>query len=858
MTQSTVQRERIQVRFIEEEMRDSFIDYSMSVIVQRALPDARDGLKPVHRRILFAMREEGLQPGRPHKKSATVVGDVLGRYHPHGDSAVYDTIVRMVQDFSLRYPLVDGQGNFGSIDGDSAAAYRYTEVRLTPVAVDLLDDIDRDTVDVRPNFDGRLTEPTVLPSRLPHLLLNGSDGIAVGMATKIPPHNAGELLETADHLVANPDCEIDELLELLPGPDFPTGGFIWGREGIEQAYRTGRGRLEMRARIHVEEGRFGKSSLVVTELPYQVNKTRIIEQIARLVRAGKAAEITELRDESDRDGVRLVIELKRDAKPEKVVGKLFTKTQLRYTFGVILLALVDGRPEELDLKRALQCWVDHRLEVIRRRAAFDLARATERAHIVEGLLRALDDIDRVIEIIRASRNPESAANKLRREFRLSEVQAAAILAMRLAQLTGLEHRKLVDELEGLEKDIAEFTGLVEDEGARRAFLREDIAELRARYADPRRTEILADGAKLALARDGGHEARLVLVSRNGYVKAQPATAGGGLAGAEALEAREGDFAREAFLCRASHSLLAITARGNAHVLPISSLPHGTRSSRGRRLDEFIDLGLGDEIVAVLPVEEFSDHRYLIATTRQGQIKRTALSEYVNARTAGIIGMGLARGDEVIAAFVSDGARDIVIATRAGQAIRFPEIELRPMGRTARGVRGISLSSGDVAVAALAPRSDADLLAASSRGYGKRLPVTEFKLQGRAGKGLAILPERDRVGGLVGLLEVHPADDVAWERSDGTIETTSAASVLTRARREAGRPVVPLPAGVAIEAVHPIRSSPVPAAPAGGTAADDTPGQDRAMPTGGIGNGRPTGSETAGPEGGDQTELGFEA
>ncbi len=812
MSQPTVQRERIEVRFIEQEMRDSFIDYSMSVIVQRALPDARDGLKPVHRRILFAMREEGLRPTRPHKKSATVVGVVLGRYHPHGDSAVYDTIVRMVQDFSLRYPLIDGQGNFGSVDGDSAAAYRYTEVRLTPLAEELLADIDRDTVDMRPNFDGRLEEPEILPARLPHLLLNGADGIAVGMATKIPPHNLVELLSAADHLVANPECELDDLLERIEGPDFPTGGYIWGRKGIRDAYRTGRGLIEMRARIHLEEGRFGKSSLVVTELPYQVNKTRVIEQIAKLVRAGRSDAITELRDESDRDGVRLVIELKRDANPEKVVRTLFKKTQLRYTFGVITLALVDGRPEELDLKRALECWVEHRLEVIRRRAAHDLERAHDRAHVVEGLLKALDDIDRVIEIIRSSRNPQSAQTKLRKEFKLSERQADAILAMRLAQLTGLEQRKLRDELVDLERLIAELETLVEDEDARRAHLRADLAELVERYGDPRRTEILDDGEKFRLPRGGGHEAKLVLISRGGYVKAQPAVSGGGLAGAEALAAREGDFARQAFLCRASHSLLALTARGNAHVLPIASLPRSTRSSRGKPLDEFVGLELGDEIAAVLPVDAFDESRYLLVATRRGQVKRTPLAEYANARSGGIKGVGLSRGDEVLEAHLTDGAAQVVLATRNGQAIRFPEEEIRPMGRSARGVKGIGLGKGDVVVAALAPRRDSDLLAATSGGYAKRIPLTEFRIQGRAGKGVNVLPERKKVGTLVGLLEVHSNDQVAWERSDGEVVTIPASAILTRARREASRPAIDLPAGAAVEAVHPVRSAPVAADP----------------------------------------------
>ena len=788
-------------------MRDSFIDYSMSVIVQRALPDARDGLKPVHRRILYAMREEGLQPGRPHKKSATVVGDVLGRYHPHGDSAVYDTMVRMVQEFSLRYPLIDGQGNFGSIDGDSAAAYRYTEVRMTPLAVELLGEIDRDTVDMRPNFDGRLTEPEVLPSRLPHLLLNGSDGIAVGMATKIPPQNLGELLAAADHLIANPECDVEDLLQFIHGPDFPTGGYIWGRKGLLSAYRTGRGLIEMRARIHVEEGRFGKCSLVVTELPYQVNKTRVIEQITRMVRAGRANEISELRDESDRDGIRLVIELKRDSNPEKVVQTLFKKTQLRYTFGVIMLALVDGRPEELDVKRALECWVDHRLNVIRRRAAHDLEQSRDRAHVVEGLMKALADIDRVIEIIRGSRNPSSAHSKLRREFKLTERQADAILAMRLAQLTGLEQKKLRDELSTLTLTIEELEGLVQDDRVRRDFLRRELRELVERYADPRRTEILDDDTKFQLPRGGGQEAKLVLISRHGYVKAQPAIAGGGLAGAEALAARGGDFARQAFLCRASHKLLLLTARGNAHVLPISMLPHGTRSSRGKRLDDFVKLELGDEVAAVIPIEDFASGRHLFVATRRGQVKRTELSEYANARAGGIKGTGLARGDEVLAGFLTDGGAEIVLATRNGQAIRFTAEEVRAMGRAARGVKGIELGKDDVVVAAFAPRRDSDLLAATSGGYGKRIPLTEFRVQGRAGRGVSILPERAKVGGLIGLLEVHANDQVAWELSDGEVVTTAATEILTRARRQAGRPAVELPAGAAVEAIHPLRSSP---------------------------------------------------
>lgn len=561
----------------------------------------------------------------------------------------------------------------------------------------------------------------------------------------------------------------------------------------------------MRARIHLEEGRFGKTSLIVTELPYQVNKTRVIEQITRLVRAGRADAITELRDESDRDGIRLVIELKRDADPDKVVATLFKKTQLRYTFGVIMLALVDGRPEELDLKAALSTWVEHRLRVIRRGAAYDLSCAEDRAHVVEGLLVALDNIDRVIEIIRGSRSPDSARNKLRRELRLSERQAEAILAMRLAQLTGLEHRKLVDELGGLQKEIERLARLVKDDATRRALLRDEIQELSDRYGDPRRTEILDDDAVFKLARGGSHEARLLLLSRGGYIKAQAAATGGGLAGAEAFSSREGDFAREAFLCRGSDTLLIVTAHGHAHTLPVSALPHGTRSSRGKRLDGFVDLELGDEIVSVTPVDAFSPDKFLVVATRQGQVKRSALSEYSNARTAGIIGAGLGRGDEVVSAFVTEGSSDLVFGTKQGQAIRFPESLVRPMGRTARGVKAIELSRGDVVVGMLSPRADADILLATSGGYGKRIPFTEFKVQGRAGKGLGILPERERSGELVGLLEVRPSDEIAWELSEGPLEIRPASSVITRARREASRPVVRLAAGVAVEAIHPTRS-----------------------------------------------------
>ncbi len=782
MVKPSLQQERILPRFIEQEMRDSFMDYSMSVIVQRALPDARDGLKPVHRRILYAMHELGLRPDRPYKKSATVVGDVLGKYHPHGDSAVYDTIVRMVQDFSLRYPLLDGQGNFGSIDGDSAAAYRYTEVRLAPIALELLSEIELDTAEWRPNFDGRLEEPETLPARLPNLLLNGSDGIAVGMATKIPPHNLRELLAAADHLVAHPDCDVEDLIEFVQGPDFPTGAYIWGRQGIGQAYRKGRGLVDMRARMHVEQGGYGKSLLVITELPYQVNKTRVIEQITKMVRQGRSDAISDLRDESDRDGIRLVIELKREADPRAVTKTLFKKTQLRTTFGVIMLALREGRPREMNLKEALQAFVDFRLDVIRRRADFLLKRSEDRAHVVQGLLAALDAIDRVIEIVRGSRNPSSASNKLQKELRLTEPQAEAILAMRLSRLTALEHRKLRAELEDLGTRIEQLRKLVDMESVRKRHLREELAELTATFGDGRRTEIL-ETDEFPLPTAGASGAVLVLLSRLGYIKALPARAGAGLSGAEALTGRVGDFAKRAFLCRGQDHMLVVTSSGAAHTVPLSSLPLETRSSRGRPLSDYLDLKESDRIVSTTHVDEWAD-RYLVTVTRTGQVKRTELTEYANARAGGIIGAGLLGDDTLIAALVTDGSSELVLATRHGQAIRFPEQEARPMGRSARGVRAIDLAPGDEVVAARAPRRDTSFCLATRLGHVKRLPLTELRVQSRAGKGVTVLPNRDKAGDLVELVELNGEDEIAWELESGDLVLTSTDRLKPRGRRAA--------------------------------------------------------------------------
>ncbi len=804
---TTARNERIVTRLIEEELRDSFIDYSMSVIVQRALPDARDGLKPVHRRILYAMYELGLLPAREHKKCATVVGDVIGKYHPHGDSAVYDTLVRMVQEFSLRYPLVDGQGNFGSIDGDSAAAYRYTEAKLASIAMELLTDIDHDTVDFVPNFDGRLQEPTSLPAGLPHLLLNGSDGIAVGMATKIPPHNLRELTAAADHLVTHPECNVDDLVELIEGPDFPTGGYIWGWEGIGDAYRKGRGLIEMRARMHLEEGMYGKQSLVVTELPYQVNKTRVIEQITKIVRSGRVDAITDLRDESDRDGVRLVIELKRDANLKKLVNTLFLKTQLKSTFGVIMLALVDGKPEQLDLKQALQCFVDHRLDVIRRRAVFELNGSEDRAHVLEGLLAALEHIDRVIELIRASTSPKSAADRLCAEFGLTQRQADAILAMRLARLTQLERKKLIEELDALQGRIEELRHLVDEDAARRDLLRSELAELTIRYGDDRRTEILDEGETFPLPAGEGGESSLVMISRLGYAKAQAVRGSGGMSGAEAMAERDGDFVRQAFVARGSTAVLLFTARGSVHSVAVADLPRGTRSSRGKPISDVVELAAGDRIVSVVPVPEFDEEKFLLFVTRDGQVKRTALSEYSNVRGGGIKAMGLAGDDEVMMVRPSVGTGDLLLATRGGLAIRFAEDGIRSMGRTAKGVRGIEVGKGDVLVAALAPRRDSELLVIGASGFGKRVPFTDLKRQGRAGKGMALLPDTDRAGQLVGVLAVHPGDLGMCEMESGEVVPVAVETLPVKPRRGTSVKIEALGgrAGPVVD-LHPLRIS----------------------------------------------------
>jgi DNA gyrase subunit A len=762
-------RERIVQRFLEEELRESFIDYSMSVIVQRALPDARDGLKPVQRRILYAMHELGLTPEKAHKKSATVVGDVLGKYHPHGDAAVYETLVRMAQAFSIRYPLVDGQGNFGSIDGDPAAAYRYTEARLAPAATDMLRDLDKDTIDFRPNFDGRLKEPEVLPAAFPQLLVSGTDGIAVGMATKMPPHNLREIAAAAAQLLARPNTSLKKLLELVSGPDFPTGAYIWGREGIEAAYRTGRGRIVMRARAHVEQGAYGKPSLVITEIPYQVSKQRVIESIVELVRKGRLDGVTDLRDESDRDGVRIVLELKRDANPRRLLDKLFVKTQLQYTFGVIALALVDGVPRQLNLKEALEIWIEHRLNVVVRRARYNLNRAEERAHILEGLLRALDRIDEVVQIIRSSRTPETAAKNLRSTLKITAKQAGAILAMRLSQLTNLESRKLREELDQVNKRIKTLNALLSDEKRRRDLIRRELTTIAERYGDARRTEILSDDGRFPLPSGDAEQELHLFLTHHGYLKTLPARNAnndGGLAAAENLEAERTDFVTRLWLCKSDEQLLAFTRTGHVYASRVGDIPQGTLSSRARRLTE--TLGVDDDVCGVHTVREFTDDRFVVMATRTGRVKRTALSEYRNIRSGGIIAAGVEEGDEIIDVHITDGHEQFVLATARGQIIRFDESAVRAMGRSASGVKGIELGEDDRVVGFVVPRRDAQLLGITSDGYARMLPVEDLRLQSRGGKGIRLFPSRLEPGEVVGLLDLLPGDSVVAVTESGDL------------------------------------------------------------------------------------------
>ncbi len=757
-------RERILPRLIEDELKESFLDYSMSVIVQRALPDVRDGLKPVHRRILYAMYELGLVPGRPYKKSATVVGDVLGKYHPHGDMAVYDALVRMVQDFSLRYPLVDGQGNFGSVDGDSAAAYRYTEARLTRVAMTMLEDIDKSTVDFLPNFDERLQEPTVLPARLPNLIVNGAAGIAVGMATNIPPHNLSEVVQALNHLVDNPGAGVKELRKFVRGPDFPTGGIIYGREGIKECYEKGRGRMAVRARAVVEEKEStGKSQIVVTEIPYQVNKNNLVQQIAELANAKKLEGISDLRDESDREGMRIVIELKRDAVPAVVLNQLYKHTQMQTTFGAIMLALVDGVPKEMDLRELLHHFVEHRHTVIIRRTEFELKRAQDREHILEGLKIAVDHIDEVIRLIKKSKDTPTADAALRKRFKLSEKQSAEILNMRLARLTALEITKLDEELKDVRKFIKECKDILASRPRRMKILKEELNELAHGFGDQRRTEIVADQGEFSIEDLIAEEDMVITVSHAGYIKRLPVSAyrrqrrGG--KGVISAHTKEDDWVEHLFIASTHDYVMIFTQSGQCYWLKVHEIPQAARAARGKPIISCVAMKQDERTAALVPVREFSEDQYLFFATKHGVVKKTQLSEYGNPRSSGIRAINVEKGDVLIDVQVTDGKNDIVLATRTGMSVRFHEKDVRDMGRTATGVKGIELEKKDHVIDMVVVRRASTLLTVTEKGMGKRSELDEYRVQHRGGRGIITLKRADKTGDIVALKEVLPDDEL---------------------------------------------------------------------------------------------------
>jgi len=782
--------QKVRPRLLEDEMRESFIDYSMSVIVQRALPDVRDGLKPVHRRILYAMRELGLSPGRAYKKSATVVGEVLGKFHPHGDMAVYDSMVRMVQEFSLRYPLVDGQGNFGSVDGDSAAAYRYTEARLQQLAMELLEDIDKETVDFIPNFDGRIDEPTVLPGKAPNLLINGSSGIAVGMATNIPPHNLREVVNAAAALIENPDLEQEELERHIRGPDFPTGGFVLGQDGIREAYRTGRGRITLRAQAEVEEAPGGGERIVVTEIPFMVNKARLIEQIAQLVRDKKLTDIRDLRDESDRDGLRVVIELKRDAIPRVVLNRLYKHTQMQTTFGAILLALADGVPKVMTLREMLLHFIDHRHEVVVRRSEHDLRKAKEREHVLEGLKIAVDNIDEVIKIIRGSEDTATASIRLRAAFDLTEVQAEAILNMRLSRLTGLEMEKLDQELAEIRTRIGELEDILGSRDRRMGIIVQELQELAQKYGDDRKTRILPGEGILNEEDLIVEEDMVITVSHQGYVKrieidTYRAQRRGGR-GLRGMGTKEEDWVEHLFVASTHDYLMIFTRSGQCHWLKVWEIPVGARHARGKPIVNLLNMAPREEVAAVVPVREFSDELFLLFATRQGLVKKTALSAYSNIRSIGLNAINIRPGDELIDVRVTDGDSEVILGTRNGMAIRFHEADARPIGRATSGVRGITLSKGDelVGMVVLA-RPDATLLVVTDGGMGKRTPVESYRLQQRAGKGVINVRTGEKAGRVVTIKSVVEDDEVMIITRHGVVNRQRVAEIRAIGRATQG-------------------------------------------------------------------------
>jgi len=780
---------------LEEEMKKSFLDYAMSVIVDRALPDVRDGLKPVHRRILYGMYESGATPDKPYRKSARIVGDVMGRYHPHGDAAIYDAMVRMAQDFSYRMMLVDGHGNFGSVDGDSAAAMRYTESRMSKIAMEMLADIDKKTVDFRPNFDESLEEPVVLPSRFPNLLVNGASGIAVGMATNIPPHNLGEVIDGAVLLIDNPDADDKELMRVVKGPDFPTGGIILGREGIRNAYTTGRGSIKVRAKAEIEEMPGGKSRIVVKEIPYQVNKARLVEQIADLVRNKVIDGITDLRDESDRTGMRIVIELRRDVNPNILLNQLYKHTMMQQSFGVIMLVLVDNQPKVLSLREILKHYLDHQRDVLTRRTQFDLEKAEARAHILEGLRIALDHIDAVIQLIRNSRTVDIAREGLMSKFGLSEKQAQAILDMRLQRLTGLERDKIEEEYATLLKEIAYYKDLLSDVHKIMMVVKEELLAIKEKYNDPRRTQITANDEDFADEDLIADEDIVVTITHMGYIKRMPVSTyrnqrrgGRGIMG---ITTKEEDFVEHLFVSSTHENILFFTNRGRVYQLKGYEIPEAGRQARGTAIINLIQVESGERVNAVIPIKEFKEECNLLMGTKNGVVKKTALNEFASIRKGGLIAINLDENDELIDVSLTDGKQEVVMVTRLGQAIRFPETDVRLMGRTARGVRGITLDEGDQVVGMEIVRESADLLVISEQGFGKRTALSEYRVQSRGGKGIKTMKLRERNGVIVGAKVVSENDELMVITAEGLILRTSVQDISKTGRDTQGVRIIRL-------------------------------------------------------------------
>lgn len=793
---------------LEAEMEKSYMDYAMSVIIGRALPDVRDGLKPVHRRILYAMYDLSNDWNKPFKKSARIVGDVIGKFHPHGDMAVYDALVRLAQDFSLRYPLIDGQGNFGSIDGDPPAAMRYTEIRMARLAGELLSDLEKETVEFMPNYDGSLQEPVILPARFPNLLINGSSGIAVGMATNIPPHNLGEVIEATIAVINRPDLSAKDLIGFIPGPDFPTGGMILGHTGIQEAYRTGKGVIHLRARALIErQKRTDRESIVITELPYQVNKARLLERIAELVQEKRIEGIADLRDESDREGLRVVIELKRDTVAQVILNQLFKHTQMQITYGIILLAISHGQPVMLNIKEIIQEFINHRKAVVTRRTQFELGKAEATAHILEGLKIALDNLDRVISLIRSSKTPKDAKERLIDKFSLSETQAQAILDMRLQRLTNLEREKINEEYKEIIKLIARLREILTHERLLLNLIIEELQEIKSRYGDDRRTQIIEEVKEIDLEDLIVEEDMVVTITHSGYIKRNAISLyrsqrrGG--RGKMGLTTKEEDFVEHLFVASTHSYILFFTDAGKVYWLKVHEIPQGGRMSRGKAIINLLNLGGQEKITAILPVRSFEEGKYVIMSTRKGVIKKTDLMSYSHPRVGGIIALSLDSGDELISAGLTDGKKEILLSSKEGKAIRFPEEDVRPMGRTSRGVRGINLGKNDVLVPMdiLTPGTgDASILSVTENGFGKRTPAEDYPLQSRGGKGVITIKVTPRNGKLIGTQQINEQDDVMLITDRGKIIRLRGGDISVIGRNTQGVKLIELEPGERVAAV----------------------------------------------------------